>query len=141
MTEESLPSLAVIMPAYNAAAHLPKSLGRLVEIGGWDELIVVNPGSSDETSALASEMGARVIDLGHRGGPAEARNAGVDVVQSEIVLFVDSDCVVAEDALDRVRQAFTDPKLVTITGSYDDHPPEQNLASLYMNLRHHFTHQ
>jgi hypothetical protein len=30
---------------------------------------------------------------------------------------------------------------VALCGSYDAHPPERNFFSLYMNLRHHYTHQ
>ncbi len=141
MTELPFPSLSVVMPAYNAAHHLPRSLGQLIEVGGFEQLILVDPGSTDGTADVARKMGVKVIDLGHRAGPAEARNAGVAQVKSEVVLFVDSDCVIAGDAIERVKAAFVDPDLATLTGSYDDDPPEQNVASLYMNLRHHHTHQ
>ncbi len=141
MPSESFPSLAVVMPAYNAAHHLPQSLGALIKVGGYDELLLVNPGSTDDTASVAESMGVEVLNLGHRGGPAEARNAGVAALKSDVVLFVDSDCVIADDVIERVKAAFADGNLATLTGSYDDDPPEKNLASLYMNLRHHYTHQ
>jgi hypothetical protein len=66
----------------------------------------------------------------------------VETVTTDIVLFIDSDCVAHPDVVERVEGAFaSDPEVVSITGSYDDTPPEQNFASLYMNLRHHFVHQ
>jgi cellulose synthase/poly-beta-1,6-N-acetylglucosamine synthase-like glycosyltransferase len=59
-----------------------------------------------------------------------------------VTLFIDSDCVAHPDVVQRVAQAFEDdPDLVSITGSYDDDPPEKNFFSQYMNLRHHFVHQ
>ncbi len=133
--------LAIVMPAFEAAHLLPRSLGTAVTAGA-DEVIVVDPGSSDATAQAAEELGARVLRLGRRAGPAEARNAGVELTDAEIVLFVDSDCVLHADVVERVRRAFTqEPGLVSLTGSYDDTPPEKNFASLYMNLRHHFVHQ
>ena len=136
-----MPTLALVMPAWNAAHLLPQSLGRIMEVAAFEDVVVVNPGSTDDTAGVARELGAKVIDLGHRAGPAEARNRGVEATTADVVLFVDSDCIMAEDVPGIVRAAFCDPHLVTLTGSYDDTPPENNLASLYMNLRHHYTHQ
>jgi hypothetical protein len=130
------------MPAYNAAALLPKVLPAALSAMGGGRVLVVDPGSSDDTAEVARQLGAEVLELGHRAGPALARNRGVEKVDSEVVLFIDSDCVAHPDVAERVRAAFAaDPKLVTLTGSYDDTPPEQNFFSQYMNLRHHFVHQ
>ena len=135
--------VGVIMPAYQAASLLDRSLKPLLEISGEVPVLVVDPGSVDGTSDKARELGAEVLELGRRAGPAEARNEGVRRMQDvDVVLFIDCDCVVHPDVLERVRAAFDgDPNLVSLTGSYDDTPPERNFASLYMNLRHHFVHQ
>lgn len=141
MVNPSGPELAVVMPAWNAAPHLERSLGRVMAQDGIAEVVVVDPGSTDDTATIAERLGARVIRLCRRAGPAEARNAGVAAVTAPVVLFVDSDCVIRDDVVARVRAAFRDEKLATLTGSYCDDPPERNFASLYMNLRHHHTHQ
>lgn len=144
---EAAPGVAIVIPAYNAEANLRRVLPaalRAAHAAGSDAraVCVVDPGSSDATAQVAAELGARVISLGHRAGPAEARNAGVRALDAEVVLFVDSDCVPHEEVVCRVREAFaSDPDLVALTGSYDDDPPERNFFSQYMNLRHHFTHQ
>jgi hypothetical protein len=63
-------------------------------------------------------------------------------VDSPVVLFVDSDCVVHPDTVKRVAEAFAaDPELASLTGSYDARPPDPGFFSQYMNLRHHYTHQ
>jgi glycosyltransferase involved in cell wall biosynthesis len=130
------------MPAYNAAALLPLSLTALLRAAGDATVIVVDPGSTDGTADVARELGAVVHELGHRAGPAEARNAGVALTDADVVLFVDSDCVAKRDVVDRVREAFgADPGLVSLIGSYDATPPETSFFSQYMNLRHHHTHQ
>ncbi len=140
-----LPSLAIVMPAYNAAREVEQSIpaaqAALAE-GGGTELLVVDPGSTDDTGAVAERLGARVVRLPERAGPARARNEGVEHVDADIVLFVDSDCLAHSDVVRRIREAFAeDATLSSLTGSYDEHPPDRGFASLYMNLRHHYTHQ
>ncbi len=135
-------TVSVVMPAYNAAHLLPRTVPAALEAARGGDVLVVDPGSTDGGAAVARSLGARVHELGRRAGPAEARNAGVELVDTDVVLFVDSDCVAHPDVVDRVRRAFAgEPRLVSLTGSYDDDPPEHGYASLYMNLRHHHTHQ
>jgi len=104
--------------------------------------VVVDAGSRDESAERASTGGARVLSLPDRAGPARARNAGVAALNTEVVLFLDADCVPRPDVVDRVREAFSaDPALVSLTGSYTAETPAPGFFSQYMNLRHHYTHQ
>lgn len=142
------PRLAIVMPAYNAAHLVERTVTAALMAAERAALpcpvLVVDPGSDDGTPDRAAELGARVLRLGRRAGPAEARNAGVAHLGSEIdvVVFIDADCVAHADVVERVEAAFAGtPDLVSLTGSYDDTPPETNFASLYMNLRHHAVHQ
>ncbi|MCA9511624.1 MAG: glycosyltransferase [Myxococcota bacterium] len=135
------PSIAIVMPAYNAAHLLPRVLPAALGAARGATVLVVDPGSTDGTARVAEELGARVVRLPKQAGPARARNVGVANVDADVVLFIDSDCVAKPDVVDRVREAFAaDPELVSLTGSYDDAPPEPNFFSQYMNLRHHITH-
>lgn len=133
--------LVIVIPAYDAALYLPLTMSAATAAARGRKIVVVDAGSNDRTAARGKELGARVVRLPKRAGPAEARNAGVDGVQAEIVLFIDADCVPHLDVVERVLAAFkAEPNLVAISGSYDDDPPERNFASSYMNLRHSFTH-
>jgi GT2 family glycosyltransferase len=148
-TVESRSSLSIslridiVIPAYNAERYLPRVLPAALDAIRHDgRVIVVDAGSVDETSRVAEQWGATVVHIGHRAGPAEARNKGAESSDADIVLFIDADCIAHEDVVDRVATAFLDDSdLVSLTGSYDANPPESNFGSLYMNLRHHFTHQ
>jgi GT2 family glycosyltransferase len=136
------PVADVVVPVHDASATLGRVLDAAIAAAGREHVIVVDDGSTDGSVALASERGVRVRRLERRSGPAAARNRGVEASAAEVVLFVDADCVLHPDALDRVRAAFAaDPGLAALTGSYDDAPPEPGFASQYMNLRHHLTHQ
>lgn len=134
-------AVTIVMPAYNAASHLSRVIPAALAALEGGRLIVVDPGSTDGTAELARRLGAEVLELGHRAGPALARNRGVELVDTPICLFIDADCVAHEDVVQIVQTAFHErPELVSITGSYDDSPPEPNFFSQYMNLRHHHTH-
>lgn len=134
--------IAIVVPAYNAAGYLRRTLDAVMAVAGGGDVIVVDAGSTDETAEVARGFGARVISLPQREGPARARNAGVAQTAADVVLFLDSDCRPHPDVVERVRAAFAaDPGLVSLTGSYDAEPPEPGFFSQYMNLRHHYTHQ
>lgn len=140
------PDIAIVIPAYNASAFLRETLPAVnravAQAAHGAEVIVVDPGSTDDTAEVAESFGARVIRLPQREGPARARNVGVAETDADVVLFLDSDCRPHPDVVERVRQAFADdPELVGFTGSYDTSPPETAFFSQYMNLRHHVTHQ
>lgn len=134
--------VTIVIPAYNAVKFLPRVIPGALGAAGGRRVLVVDPGSTDGTAAMARDLGAEVLRLGHRAGPALARNRGVESVTTEVTLFIDSDCAPHPDIVERVERAFAeDDDLVSLTGSYDATPPERNFASLYMNLRHHFVHQ
>ena len=138
----AVPDLTIVMPAYNAAHHIPKTVPAALAAAKGARLLLVDPGSTDDTAEVARSLGAEVIRLPHRAGPAQARNVAVEQVDTELVLFIDSDCVAHPDVVDRVQAAFAaDAGLVSLMGSYDAEPPERNFFSQYMNLRHHITHQ
>lgn len=71
--------LSVIIPAYNEESYLPKTLASIKaaisEIDFPAEIIVVDNESTDETSRIAVDFGAKVIsETGHN--IATVRNTG-----------------------------------------------------------------
>ena len=139
------PFLTVITPAHNAMNTLRLALEALAgsEIPRRQaELMLVDDGSTDETSLVGAEYCDRVIRLaGKPKGPAFGRNRGAEVARGDILVFVDADVVVHPDALRRVAEHFRQrPELSAVFGSYDDHPSEPGLVSQYRNLMHHFVH-
>ncbi|MEQ9643561.1 MAG: glycosyltransferase [Alphaproteobacteria bacterium] len=137
-------SIAVIVPAYNATEYLQRALPPLVEMrdrGDVHEVIVVDDLSSDDTASFAAASGARVLTTPERSGPGRARNIAAAATDCEILWFVDADVVVAPDGPSHLVEAFRDPEVTAVFGSYDDEPPERNFFSQYKNLTHHYYHQ
>lgn len=90
------PSVAIVVPAYNAARTLGRCLEALLaqDLAEPYEIIVVDDGSLDGTAEVAASYAPRVEWLQHRErrGAAAARNKGVKYAHSAVILFTDADC-------------------------------------------------
>ncbi len=92
----STPRVSVIVPAFNVERYLAQCLDSLVlQDLAEMEVIVVNDGSTDETSQIAmryaeSHPQLRLIEQENRG-LSEARNAGMRAARGEFLGFVDGD--------------------------------------------------
>jgi GT2 family glycosyltransferase len=111
------PRVSVIVCAYNAAETLHECLASLEQLNYPDhEVIVVNDGSRDATSAIARQYPwCRVIDLDH-GGLSAARNAGLAAATGEIVAYTDADVRVDPDWLTYLVQPFAGADVVAAGG-------------------------
>lgn len=93
-------AVSVIVPAYNSAATIGRSLEALAgqRLDREYEVIVVDDGSSDGTVAIAESAGARVLRQEHEG-PGPARNRGAAAASADCLAFTDSDCFPSPDWL------------------------------------------
>ncbi len=90
----------------------------------------------------AAEIGARVVVLEERGGPARARNHGARRPAETSCSFSIPTSRPLSDLAARVAELFTEHReLTAVMGSYDDTPGEPGFLSQYRNLLHHFVHQ
>lgn len=78
MSETRLPpgSVAVLIPAYNAAAHIGDVIARCAAIVGLEHVWVVNDGSRDDTAAVAARAGAHVLEQPRNRGKGRALARG-----------------------------------------------------------------
>lgn len=94
------PDVTVVIPTRNrwpllSATALPAALGQEdVDL----EVVVVDDGSTDETSTRLSELAGRddrvrVVRRDSSGGVAAARNAGIERARGEWIAFLDDDDV------------------------------------------------
>jgi glycosyltransferase involved in cell wall biosynthesis len=100
MSGSNLRTLALCIPAYNAARHLPRILGSAQkQLIPFDETIVYDDASTDETRQVAESFGARVI----RG----ERNLGCTWGRKILAEDVRSDWIHFHDADDDMKENFT----------------------------------
>lgn len=137
------PAVSVVVPAFNAASYLRRTLPALCDSSGLSfEMIVVDDGSTDDTAESAAGYADIILRLPFQGGPAKARNAGAGESRGDILFFVDADVLLPRDALSRVVR-FLDghPSVGAVFGSYDEEPAGSGFISQFKNLFHHYVHQ
>lgn len=99
----------VIIPVYNVAPYLRDCLKSVIlqSFESW-EIIVVDDGSTDGSAEILDQCAtadSRIVVVHQANlGVAAARNAALDKVQGDWVLFLDGDDVYAPNAFSRLSQ-------------------------------------
>jgi glycosyltransferase involved in cell wall biosynthesis len=97
--------LSFIVPAHNEELLIRRTL-ESIHAAARDaavdyELIVVDDASTDATSRIAAEHGARVIRVNNRQISA-TRNSGARAARGDLFVFVDADTLATSDAVRQV---------------------------------------
>ena len=88
---DALPTVTVIVAAYNEEKTLGDVLGVLTRSPLIDEVIVVSDGSTDRTVEIARSFDVKTIALHENAGKGYAMRIGVDNAEHDILFFVDGD--------------------------------------------------
>ncbi|MGV8986856.1 MAG: glycosyltransferase family 2 protein [Cypionkella sp.] len=84
--------LTCVIPAYNEEARIGAVLQAVLGHPQIDEVLVVDDGSADATSAVVAGFpAARLITLERNGGKTAALARGFAETRSEIILLIDAD--------------------------------------------------
>ena len=104
------PRIAILIPAHNEAAGIRATLETLLgQLDSLDQLVVVADNCTDETAAVAREMGAVAIerfDDAHRG-KGYALDFGMNFLANQppdVVVVVDADCIVEPGAIEQISR-------------------------------------
>lgn len=90
------PLISILIPAYNAAPYLSRSVeSALAQTYGNVEVVVVDDGSTDETLAVANRLASqdgriRVLHQDNKG-PAEARRTAFHAASGDYIAYLDAD--------------------------------------------------
>ena len=112
--------VSVIVCAHNEARYLPSCLHSvLAQSRVPDEILVINNASTDETSAVASQIPrVRVVDE-PRKGLVVARETGRRAASGDILIYLDADCRAPLMWVERIERRFLrDPALIALSGPY-----------------------
>jgi glycosyltransferase involved in cell wall biosynthesis len=105
--ESALPTMAVLMPAWNAQAWIGQALRSVIDQAYPKlEIIVVDDGSTDGTREVVAQFeDVSLYAQTNRGAPA-ARNHALALARAETVLFLDADDYLAGRYLRGLAEAY-----------------------------------
>ncbi|WP_456324627.1 glycosyltransferase family 2 protein [Desulfonauticus submarinus] len=96
---QTKPLVSIIIPCYNYGRYLPRAVKSVVDqtFPNW-ELIIVNDGSTDNTSEIAKQLiqqydkfSIKLIEQENSGQPAIPRNNGIKLAKGKYILCLDPD--------------------------------------------------
>jgi len=110
--------ISIVVPVYNYATHLRKTLLSLKQQSVNDfEIIVVDDGSTDNSAEVARSLADRVIINKKNSGPAISRNKAIKQAKGEIIAFLDSDCIADKDWIRNIIDSLEDIRVDAVMGN------------------------
>src|SRR5580704_13767786 len=98
-----VPQVSVIIPTYNRRAIVSEAIDSVLAQSLREfELILVDDGSTDGTEEELLRLGNAIrVERIEHGGPAAARNRGVELARAPLIAFLDSDDLWAPTKIER----------------------------------------
>ncbi len=135
---EDLPSVSIIVPAYNEADGIVKCLESLARLEYPKyEVIVVDDGSKDGTSEVVRSFiqredlkNFRLIRHEQNRGKAAAVNTGIRNARYDLVAVLDADSHISSDALLWIVPHFEDPRVGAVSSAIHVRNPVNLLSRL-----------
>ena len=114
--------VSVLIPAFNEEQVIERAVRQVLSSSDVRlEVIVIDDGSKDRTSAIVTEQfgtdpRVRLLTLPN-GGKARALNRGLTLAKGEIVIALDADTQFEEKTIARLARWFADPKIGAVAGN------------------------
>ncbi|EJQ50025.1 hypothetical protein IEQ_02851 [Bacillus cereus BAG6X1-2] len=116
------PFVSVVIAAYNEEKVIAKTIRSILDSNyrGF-EVIVVDDGSKDDTSKVIQETfykhpKVRLIQK-ENGGKSSAMNLGFQKLTGEIIVTLDADTIIAQDAISLMIRHFEDHNVAAVSGN------------------------
>jgi len=119
---EAVPTVTLIIPAYNEEAVLEAKLENALSLdypADKLEIIVANDASDDRTEEIArsyEDRGVQLVSRTHRQGKAAAMNRAIQRASGELLCLCDANVTFRPDALTRLTQRLGDLAVGAATG-------------------------
>ena len=115
------PLVTVIVPAYNEEKTIGKTIESLLRLSYADkEIIIVDDGSADRTLEVArsyAKGNSLKVVTKPNGGKWDALNVGIKAAKGEIIVCIDADTLLDQNAIQHLIKHFKDPKIGAVAGN------------------------
>jgi cellulose synthase/poly-beta-1,6-N-acetylglucosamine synthase-like glycosyltransferase len=120
---QELPSVSMIVPAYNEQEHLPNKLANIEQLEYPREkleVVFVSDGSTDRTNSILQNVegpNCKVILLSERSGKPVALNHAVASARHGLLIFSDAATLFAPDAVQKLVRHFSRTRVGAVCGA------------------------
>jgi cellulose synthase/poly-beta-1,6-N-acetylglucosamine synthase-like glycosyltransferase len=121
--EMHLPSLTLLIPAYNEADVIREKLTNAISLdypADRLQILVVDDGSTDGTADIVREFeerGVTLIRQPERGGKMAGVNRGFEAASGELVVLSDASPIYEKDSLRLLARNFADASVGVVVGA------------------------
>src|ERR1700674_733962 len=131
--------ISVGVPTCNRPHDLDRCLASLAKLAyaNW-RLMVIDQSDDEQTRAIVEAWSTRIQALAYvrlkQKNASAARNLAISEAEGDILAFLDDDCTVSADWLDRISEAFVrQPEASLIFGNVTaaDHDPSATFIPTY----------
>jgi biofilm PGA synthesis N-glycosyltransferase PgaC len=131
----SYPALSILIAAYNEAPNIARTIRSIQQQGyaGKLEVIVIDDGSSDDTAALvaAAFPWVRLLVQSANQGKAAALNRGLALARHELIVSLDADSWLHQNALQHLVLEYLNgqPETAAVAGAVFVGNEQENWAA------------
>ena len=111
-------TLTVVVPAHNEERDLGETLDALMrQTMAPERIIVVDDGSTDRTSEVAAQYPVEIVrNEKPLGNKARVVNYVAPAIDTDLIINLDADTILAPDYCERIKAPFADPKVAVAAG-------------------------
>ena len=136
------PQVSVVIPVYNGAASITPCIEALFDSSyGNFEAVVIHDCSTDNSGEILEELGKnypfRLFEFPENRGVSKARNEGARRARGEIILFIDADCIIRPDTIERCVKALKEGDSICVGGAYTREAWDDDFFSNFQTLYIH----
>jgi N-acetylglucosaminyltransferase len=119
-------TLTVVIPAHDEERDLGNTLDALMrQTVPPDRIIVVDDGSADRTSEVAARYPVEIVrNETPLGNKARVVNYVAPEIDTDLIINLDADTILAPDYIERIKVPFADPKVAIAAGIVLTHQPK-----------------
>ncbi len=113
--------ISIIIPCKNGEKYIEETILAIKKQNMNVEIIVVNDGSTDNTTNIAISLGCKVLHNETSKGPVVAKNSGLKVASGDFIMFHDADDVMNTNILPELyKELDSNPDVYAVMAKVKD---------------------